>query len=69
MKELSAVFSVVVSSDGSVLEPQQIQSSQYPALDAAALAAALAFAEELTEPGVYPLSVEFQDEADKCGVV
>lgn len=66
---LAAVFSVVISSDGSILEPQQIQSSQYPALDAAALDTATAFAEEQTEPGVYPLSIEFQDDAGKCGVV
>lgn len=63
---LPALFNLVTQADGNILAPALVQSTQYPALDAAAQETAAKFAADLTEAGVYQLSVEFQDTAGRC---
>lgn len=63
---LPALLTLVTQKDGSILAPQLVQSTQYPALDTAAQEAAATFAADLTEPGIYQLRVTFQDEAGRC---
>ncbi len=64
---LPALFNLVILADGSIREPELVQSAQYLALDTAAQEAAAGLAAELTDPGLYQLSVTFQDEAGRCG--
>lgn len=63
---LPATFAVVKQADGTAVVSEQIQSSQYPALDTIAQEEAAAFAASLGEPGAYNLSIEFSDQAGKC---
>lgn len=63
---LSATFAVAKRADGTAVVSEQIQSSQYPALDTVAQEEAAAFAASLEEPGAYNLSIEFSDQAGKC---
>ena len=63
---LPALFTLVTQADGNTLEPELVQSTQYLALDNAAQDEAANFAAGITEPGIYQLTVEFQDEAGRC---
>lgn len=61
-----AQLSTTVFANGNEPQVALVQSSQYPALDEAAEAAALARARQLTTPGVYLVSVSFHDDAGRC---
>ena len=64
---LPTLFNLVIQQDGSPLEPELLQSSQYPALDIAAREAMAAKASELTNsPGIYQISVSFEDNTGRC---